>query len=130
MWAAEPGDVSLLHWLFYAASAGGIERLIATAGGAQQDRFVGGSQRIALALAERLGEGVVRLRAPVRAIAHAADGVTVRADGGAEVRARRAVVAIAPALAGRIAYDPPLPGLRDQLTQRMPMGAVIKCHAI
>ena len=33
-------------------------------------------------------------------------------------RARRAIVAIAPALAARIAYDPPLPGYRDQLTQR------------
>ena len=130
VWAAEPGDVSLLHWLFYAASAGGVERLIATEGGAQQDRFVGGSQRIALALAAELGEDVVRLGAPVRALAHRDDGVTARADRGVEVRARRAVVAIPPALAGRIAYDPPLPALRDQLTQRMPMGAVIKCHAV
>jgi len=56
--------------------------------------------------------------------------VVARADGGVEVSARRAVVAIPPTLAGRIAYDPPLPGLRDQLTQRMPQGAVIKCHAV
>ena len=47
-----------------------------------------------------------------------------------EVRAQRAVVAVPPALAGRIAYDPPLPGYRDQLTQRVPMGAVIKCLAV
>ena len=40
------------------------------------------------------------------------------------------MVAIAPTLAGRIAYDPPLPGFRDQLTQRMPLGTVIKCMAI
>jgi len=130
VWAAEPADVSLLHWLFYAASAGGIERLIATEGGAQQDRFEGGSQRIALALAEGLGDGVVRLRAPVRSLAHGDGGVVARADGGVEVRARRAVVAIPPALAGRIAFDPPMPALRDQLTQRIPMGAVIKCHAV
>ena len=43
---------------------------------------------------------------------------------------RRAIVAIPPALAGRIAYDPPLPGQRDQLTQRMPQGTVIKCMAV
>jgi monoamine oxidase len=30
----------------------------------------------------------------------------------------------------RIAYDPPLPALRDQLTQRMPQGSVIKTMAI
>ena len=49
---------------------------------------------------------------------------------GAEVRAQRAIVAVPATLAGRIAYDPPLPGYRDQLTQRVPMGAVIKCFAI
>jgi monoamine oxidase len=43
---------------------------------------------------------------------------------------RRAVVAVPPALAGRISYDPPLPADRDQLTQAAPMGSVIKCLAI
>jgi monoamine oxidase len=103
--------------------------LFDTAGGAQQDRFVGGSQLLPLRAAEALGAEHILLGAPVRAIAHGEDGVVVRADG-AEVRARRAVVAIAPTLAGRIAYDPPLPGFRDQLTQRMPLGTVIKCMAI
>ena len=65
----------------------------------------------------------------MRRIAHGADGVTVTADG-LEVRARRAIVALPPTLAGRIAYDPPLPGFRDQLTQRMAQGTVIKCMAI
>ena len=46
------------------------------------------------------------------------------------VHARRAIVAVPPTLAGRIAYDPPLPGMRDQLTQRMPQGTVIKTMAI
>ena len=129
VWAAEPADVSLLHVLFYIHSAGSLEMLFDTAGGAQQDRFVGGSQLLPLRAAEALGAERILLGAPVRAIAHGDDGVVVRADG-AEVRARRAVVAIAPTLAGRIAYDPPLPGFRDQLTQRMPLGTVIKCMAI
>src|SRR5262249_49190274 len=33
-------------------------------------------------------------------------------------------------LAGRIDYQPGLPGWRDQLTQRVPMGSVIKCMAV
>ena len=45
-------------------------------------------------------------------------------------RGRRAILAIAPTLASRIAYDPPLPGYRDQLTQRMPLGTVAKCMAV
>src|SRR5215213_424657 len=129
VWAAQPEDMSLLHVLFYIHSAGSLEMLFDTDGGAQQDRFVGGSQRIAILMAQELGRENVLLDAPVRKIERAGHGVTVHADG-ATVRARRAVVAVAPTLAGRIAYDPPLPGFRDQLTQRMPLGTVVKCMAI
>jgi monoamine oxidase len=128
VWAAQPEDLSLLHLLFYIHSAGSLELLFETDGGAQQDRFAGGSQLIALRMAEELGERVV-LGAPVRRIEHGAGGVSVHADG-ALARGRRAILAIAPTLAGRIAYDPPLPGYRDQLTQRMPLGTVAKCMAV
>ncbi|HEX8752550.1 MAG TPA: flavin monoamine oxidase family protein [Solirubrobacterales bacterium] len=136
VWAAEPSDVSLLHVLFYTHSGGGFNTLVGTGGGAQQDRFHGGSQRIALLAAEQLGAERLRLGAPVRRIEHGDDGVALRADGaagephGLTVRARRAIVAVPPTLAGRIAYDPPLPALRDQLTQRMPQGTVIKTMAV
>jgi monoamine oxidase len=53
-----------------------------------------------------------------------------RGCGVGDLRARHAIVAIPLALAGRIDYAPALPGLRDQLTQRIPAGAVIKCHAV
>ena len=128
VWAQEPADLSLLHVLFYTHSAGGFDALIGTEGGAQQDRFVGGSQVLSLRMAEALGNDVV-LGAPVRAISHGENGVRVRADG-ADAGGRRAVVAIPPTLAGRIAYDPPLPGHRDQLTQRVAQGRVAKCMAI
>src|SRR5215207_10428305 len=124
VFSVEPADVSLLHVLFYAAAAGGWDDLLDTEGGAQQDRIVGGSQLISIRMAEELGDRV-QLSAPVRAIRTENDGVVV-----GEVRARRAIVAVPPTLAGRIDYDPPLPGPRDQLTQRMPMGAVIKTMTI
>jgi monoamine oxidase len=124
VFAVEPSELSLLHVLFYAASAGGWDDLLDTEGGAQQDRIVGGSQLISLRMAEELGDRV-QLSAPVRAIRTEDDGVVV-----GEVRARRAIVAVPPTLAGRIDYAPPLPGPRDQLTQRMPMGAVIKTMTI
>jgi len=128
VWAAEPADVSLLHVLFYIASAGNFDLLVDTGGGAQQDRFVGGSQLVAMKAAEDLGDRLV-LDAPVRRIVHRGSTVSVIADN-ATAWCKRVVVAVPPPLAGRIAYDPPLPGHRDQLTQRMPMGAVIKCMAI
>ncbi len=129
VWAAQPEDISLLHLLFYIRSAGSLELLFDTEGGAQQDRFVGGSQRVAERLAEELGPQRLLLESPVRRISHGGKGVRVEA-GEHTVGARRAVVAVAPSLAGRIDYDPPLPGLRDQLTQRTPLGTVAKCMAI
>jgi len=129
VWAAQPEDMSLLHVLFYIHSAGGLDMLFETEGGAQQDRFAGGSQLVPIRMAERLGAERVELGAPVRTIRHGGGGVTLEADG-VTVRAKRAIVAVAPTLAGRISYDPPLPGFRDQLTQRMPLGTVAKCMAI
>ncbi len=128
VWAAHPADVSLLHVLFYTRSAGGFDDLIGTEGGAQQDRFVGGSQLIALRLAERLGD-CVELGSPVRRIEHGEEGVRVYSDRGVAA-ARAAIVAVPPTLCARISYDPPLPAMRDQLTQRMYQGSVIKCMAI
>jgi monoamine oxidase len=127
--ACEPGEVSLLHVLFYLRSAGGFRQLTETSRAAQQDRFDGGAQLIAIRLAEQLGPGAVRLGAPVTRIEQAASRVTVHA-AGVVAAGRRAVVAVPPALAGRIRYDPPLPGDRDQLTQAAPMGSVIKCLAV
>jgi monoamine oxidase len=124
VFSVEPADVSLLHVLFYAASAGGWDDLLDTEGGAQQDRIVGGSQLISLRMADQLGDRI-ELKTPVRKIVAGRDEIAV---GG--LSARRAIVALPPALAGRIEYEPPLPAARDQLTQRMPMGSVIKCMAI
>jgi len=132
VFAAEPSSFSALHALFYVHSASGIDALTNTRGGAQQDRIVGGSQLVATVMADALGDRV-RLGHPVRAITHgpatADGGVEVRTDG-LVVRARRGIVAVPPTLAGRIAYDPALPTDRDQLTQRMPAGAVIKAMAV
>jgi monoamine oxidase len=132
--ACEPRDVSLLYVLYYISQAGNsstggsLARLISTAGGAQEQRFVGGSQRVSNRLARGVGDRVV-LGAPVRRIAHRRGHVHVIADGHS-VRARRAIVAIPPTLAGRIDYDQPLPALRDQLTQRLPQGSAIKVQAV
>ena len=129
VWAAEPEDVSLLHVLFYIRSAGTLEILTDTEGGAQQDRVVGGTQLISLRMAEELGEGVVALDSPVRALAHSHDGVTVSSDR-LTVSAKRVIIAVPPTLAGRIAYDPTLSARRDGLSQRMAQGSVVKCMAV
>ncbi len=129
VFAAEPFEFSLLHALFYIHSGGGVERLSNTRGGAQQDRFVEGAQSLALKLAEQLGEPVL-LGQPVRQIIQRDDRVQATTQSGATFTARAIIVAVPPTLAGRLEYDPPLPPARDQLTQRLPNGSVIKCFAV
>jgi monoamine oxidase len=124
LFSAETDQMSLLHFLFYIHSGGMIDMLVATGGGAQDSRIVGGSQVIALRAAEDLGDAV-RLKCPVHFIHQGAAGVEVVHERGS-VRAQRVIVAVPPALAARIGYTPPLPGRRDHLTQQVPMGCVIK----
>ncbi|MEU6830409.1 FAD-dependent oxidoreductase [Nocardia beijingensis] len=120
------GSISMLGLLTTIRSAGGVES------GVEAETvtrlFVDGADGPALAVAAELG-GAVRLGAPVTGIRRQADGAVVRFGSG-EVHAEHVIVAVPPALAGRIAYDPPLPAARDQLTQRMPMGSVLKAFAV
>jgi monoamine oxidase len=127
VFAAEPRDISLLFVLFYIHAAGNFNHLIDTQNGAQEQRIVGGSQRISTKLAEELG--TVRLGSPVRAIRE--ERGALRVLTGAETwTGERVIVALPPALCAAIRFSPKLPPTRDQLTQRMPMGTVIKAMAI
>ena len=133
IWGAQPRDLSLLYALWYIRSAGNervpgsIARLISTGNGAQERRFVGGSQLISIRLAHHL-DGRVILRSPVRRIEQDGGGVLVESDR-ATVRARRAIVTVPPALTASIDFRPALPALRAQLLQRMPAGTLIKAEA-
>ncbi len=128
VFAAEARDLSLLHAMFYFNSGNGILNLTGNAGGAQDSRFVGGSQLVSLRMAARLGRRVVH-SAPVRRITQGRGGMSVQTDAGTW-HASRVIVAIAPTLAGRIDYEPAMPAQRDQLTQRVPQGSVIKYEAV
>jgi monoamine oxidase len=134
IFGAETRDVSLLYTLFYIAASGNesnpgtFERNFSTSGGAQESRFVGGSQLIPLKIAQQLGSAV-RLSSPVRRIEQTSTGVTVTADTGT-YSGKQVIVAVPPPIAGRIQYAPLLPALRDQLTQHMAMGTLMKAEAV
>jgi monoamine oxidase len=133
IFGVEPRELSLLFTLFYIASSGNernpgtFERNFNTRDGAQESRFVGGSQVIAFKMAADL-RGRIVLRSPVRRIEQHRGGVTVVADR-VTVRAKQVIVAIPPTLAGRIEYAPGLPFQRDQFTQRHGMGTLTKVAA-
>lgn len=124
-------EVSLLDLLFNVAVCGrGAELLAESEGDAQTTRFVGGTGRLPEGQADRVGRDNIILNAPVQTIEYTNESVTVTCRGGVVARGRQVIVAIAPTLAGRIMYDPPLPGKRDQLTQRMPQASSMKVFTI
>lgn len=123
-------EVSLLGLLVNLVTCGVTADLLSESeGGAQTMRFVGGTGQIPQRLADDLGDRVV-LSSPVLTIDVGSGVVTVTCRGGLVARGRQVIVALSPALAGRIMYDPPLPGVRDQLTQRMPQASAHKSFLV
>jgi monoamine oxidase len=125
IFSATPAELSLLYVLSYVAAAGNettlgsLQRLISVTGGSQESRIVGGTGLLATGLAEKIGSGSIALGCPVTSVVQRADKrYTV-------TTAKRTIIA-----KDVITYDPPLPAARDQLTQRMFMGALGKATAI
>lgn len=109
-----PKRLSLLYYLFYVHSAGGINALDVDA---QERRFRGGSQSISKKLADRLGQDLV-LASPVSRIARIDEGrVTVEAKR-VHVSAKCVVVAMMPADTRRIEFAPALPAARRSLVKQ------------
>ncbi|WP_432207596.1 flavin monoamine oxidase family protein [Burkholderia stagnalis] len=121
-----PAQLGLLHYLSVLNSAGcDYGQLESIKGGAQETRFVGGSQVLSTKMARELG-GKLRLSCPVRRISGwDRDVVEVHTDQGV-VRARRVIVALNPALCNQIVFDPPLPEGRSQLQKRWPANAPMR----
>jgi monoamine oxidase len=134
IFGAEPREMSLLFVLFYIASSGNeqnpgtFERNFNTRGGAQESRFVGGSQEIALKVAAKLGKAVVR-NSPVRQIRQSETGVSVVSDR-LKVKCKQVIVAVPPVLSQRIDFVPELPSARDALAQRIPQGQLWKVACV
>ncbi|MBM7787137.1 flavin monoamine oxidase family protein [Tenggerimyces flavus] len=124
--SVEAGSVSLLALLVATRTAGGVKAGLTAEAVARL--FVDGATGPAEAIAAELNDPV-QLQARVATIRHARDHLQVSGQFGT-IEAHRAIVAVPPPLAARIDYDPPLSAARDQLTQRMPMGSVLKTFAV
>ena len=85
----------------------------------------GGNQRIAIALADGLGDAV-HLAAPVTRIVRSDGGGVRVASGGAEIEADRCVVAVPASVMDRIAFDPPLPEVQARAIAGVAYGQAAK----
>ena len=93
-------------------------------------RFAEGAQAVPLRLAARL-RGPVLPGAPVVSVEQGAEGVTVRrGDGEADVRARRAIVAVPPPALRAISFSPPLDAAQRLLVEELGFGRGAKVCAV
>jgi monoamine oxidase len=120
----EASEISALDLLHQIRTLGGLGPLAT----AEQDFFPDGAQAIAERLAAALPRPV-HLRAPVRRIEHGPGGVRLVTDA-APWRARRVIIAIPPALVGRIDFQPALPESRRRLGESTVRGSVVKAVAV
>jgi monoamine oxidase len=112
LFTGDLNNVSLLNLLLLVRGHGSINTLFSIEGGAQENMVEGGAGSIAQRVADGLGDQL-RLNAPVRAVTQPHDHVRVEA-AGLTVYAGHAIVAVPPALALEIDFDPVLP--QDRLT--------------
>ena len=132
--SVRPDEISALFMFNYVASAGNAQnpgtalRLISVSGGAQERFFDGGAALVPLAMAEELA-GAIRYDAPVRSIDTSNGQAVVHSDAGV-FAARRVIVAMSPAISGRISYPAGLTTARDRLHTGVRMGSIGKFQAV
>jgi monoamine oxidase len=131
---ADPDQLSFLYVAHYLACSGNettvgtFERNSDTVNGAQERRFVGGSQLIPIRLARRLGDRVALAAAVTRVDQHD-DRAVVHTTRG-RVSCKRVIVAAPPGHILDIDWNPGLPARRKALLSRTKMGKLMKCDAV
>lgn len=121
-------DMSVLTVLHSAITSGTLSAAMGIEGGAQELRFSGGVHQLAVRLAGDLGDAV-RLQEAVEAIEYDVATAVVHTSKG-DYRADHVVVAVPPSALVGIQFSPELPRSHVALQTMMPMGSVIKVHAI
>jgi monoamine oxidase len=133
--SCEPEDISMLWFLFYLKSNGGLVRFQSIrwpVQGAQGYRLKKGAQSIALALADRINAmqpGAIMTSAPVNAITQFPneEHASVIA-GGKMYYGRQVLVALAPRLMQNIKFVPPLPPTRAFAATTMQNSTMIMAY--
>ncbi|XP_036600134.1 amine oxidase [flavin-containing] A [Trichosurus vulpecula] len=123
---SEPHEISALWFLWYVKQCGGTTRIFSVSNGGQERKFIGGSGQVSEKIMELLGDRV-KLEKPVSYIDQLGDNVIVETANHEIYECRYVISAIPPLLTCKIHFRPELPSERNQLIQRLPMGAVIKC---
>lgn len=116
----------------YENTDGSVQRVNAPSAMAGSLRLAGGMRALVEGLIADLDPSRLRLETPVIALSREGDGITVTAQEGETLLAKRVVIAVPPRIAAGITFDPPLPdnALRALSTIPTWMGAVAKFVAV
>lgn len=124
----EPSEVSMFAWLSYINNGLGIMRLCEVENGAQERKFLGGSQQISNCLREKLGADRVLLNHVVKHVKWSStlNQVRITCTNNRVFFSRHVIIALAPSLYKTIQFEPELPAKKREATERMYMGSIIK----
>ncbi|WP_221391588.1 FAD-dependent oxidoreductase [Dyadobacter sp. NIV53] len=121
----ELSEASLLDLFWAISSSGSFDRLMT----AEDYWIMEGAYALSDKMADQIGWSNITLNSPVYRITHDGEGVVIHTESG-KFEARKVILAIPPAFCGRIHYEPALPSVRDQLTQRLGQASCIKYNII
>lgn len=115
-----PSSLGFLHYLqMINSSQSDVAKLESMKGGAQESRFIGGSQLLSKIMAREIGDKL-KLSTPVRKIVNwDKEIVEIHTDQGV-VRARQVISALSPSLCNQINFMPALPEGREKLQRFWP----------
>lgn len=127
-WTADVDRLSPYAMARMVRHQGGVRTMLATAGGAQDSLLVEGMGSLVDRLAAGLGSRI-RLGHRVDRVSAGDGGIVLETTAG-RLGVTRAIIAIPPPMASRIAFDPRLPAAVAGLQRNTVMGSAYKAIAV
>ncbi len=119
-------EVSLLDVIWNLSTIGTLKNFFSA-----EDLWLNdGASLLAEKMAASLGETIIHLDTAVEQIKWKPNRVEVISSEKRQWAAKKVIITLPLALCSRLQYDPPLPALRDQLTQRVGQSSVIKSFCV
>ncbi|KAK7112510.1 probable flavin-containing monoamine oxidase A isoform X2 [Littorina saxatilis] len=127
MFGLATGEMTLLYFLMYVQSAGGMEifsKPIEFSG--RECRVKGGVQQLASHMVQKIGKKNIKLNQVVSHIVQANDRVRIVTTSRVQISCSRVVLAIPPHHAASINVSPPLPSTKLALLKSVPLAFLVK----
>ncbi|KAL5018929.1 hypothetical protein ScPMuIL_004651 [Solemya velum] len=127
MFGLLPTEMTLLYFLMYINSAGGLSvftRPEEYTG--RESRVKGGLLQLSTHLVHRVGKKNILLDQPVTHIIQSYDKVTVVTTNNLQIQCMRVILAIPPHQAAIINYNPALPSEKLNLLRNVPLAFIVK----